>query len=362
MGRDGSVNSALESVLRSDLLPNLLGLLQAIPALKMVSPAILQVRVIIDASIVQGELRWRLKRRRKPDARTALHESLACGVLVGYAPHYLEDEIHEHAERLAAETGTSVADVHREWAGFRGNLCFYTARARVHENHVDTDDSPYLDTMEEIAAQAIYSPDRHFLQSDLPLIRISFDTTLQKYARASVVRVGMVVGSSVPMAIGIEGVLALARILPRLVAAAKRLPPAAQLLIVAAAVAAVAHPKARAKLIELWKQLIAVLGPAVSDLLMQWFEHYAAASKEADATQQEIEGLLPPMQSRPLIAHARAICLAARRPLRVDEIVTAAISNGYVPRSERSHIYLRRVLRADSCFTEMNGAWAMTSR
>jgi hypothetical protein len=33
--------------------------------------------------------------------RTALHEVLACGVLVAYAPHFLESEIEEHAIRIA---------------------------------------------------------------------------------------------------------------------------------------------------------------------------------------------------------------------------------------------------------------------
>jgi hypothetical protein len=82
-------------------------------------PQIFQLRVVIDANIVQGELRWRLKSRRKPGARSALHEVLECGVLVAYAPYFLENEIREHAPRLARETKTSLADVYREWKDFR---------------------------------------------------------------------------------------------------------------------------------------------------------------------------------------------------------------------------------------------------
>jgi predicted nucleic acid-binding protein len=163
-----SASWRLGDILRSDLLPYLAGLIQTLPSLRTLFPQILQLRVVIDANIVQGELRWRLKSRRKPGARSALHEVLECGVLVAYAPHFLENEIRKHAPRLARETKTSLADVHREWKDFRKYICFYTAqiRARVDMNRTDPDDVAYIDTMEEIAARAIYTRDRDFLRDN----------------------------------------------------------------------------------------------------------------------------------------------------------------------------------------------------
>jgi hypothetical protein len=95
----------------------------------------------------------------------------------------LEDEIREHALHLAAETKTTLADVHREWKEFRKLLCFYTARAsaKTDVSRLDPDDTAYVDTMEEFAARAFYTRDRDFLQISTPIVLVSIDTTLQRY-------------------------------------------------------------------------------------------------------------------------------------------------------------------------------------
>jgi len=155
----------LDAFLRSDLLPHLLGLIQAFPSLRPLFPQILQVRVVIDANIVQGELRWRLKSRKRKDARSALQEVLACGILVAYAPHFLEEEIIEHAPRIAAETRRTLEEVLLEWEDLRAHIFFYTAQAKaeIDVSRADPDDVPYIDTMEQIASQAIYTRDRDFV-------------------------------------------------------------------------------------------------------------------------------------------------------------------------------------------------------
>jgi len=49
--------------------------------------------MVMDASAIQGELRWRLRRRAKPAARTGLHEAIEAGVVIAYAPIFLNQEI-----------------------------------------------------------------------------------------------------------------------------------------------------------------------------------------------------------------------------------------------------------------------------
>ena len=67
---EGATNWKLEELLRSDLLPHLVGLVEAFPSFRDLFPQILQLRIVIDANIVQKELRWRLKSRRRQDARS----------------------------------------------------------------------------------------------------------------------------------------------------------------------------------------------------------------------------------------------------------------------------------------------------
>ncbi len=361
MNRSGARSETwnLQELLHSDLLPHLVGLIRAFPSLRAIFPEILQLRVVMDANIVQGELRWRLKSRKKPAARSALHEVLACGVLVAYAPHFLEDEIREHAPRLARETKTTIADVYREWAEFRQYLCFYTARtkAKVDVSNTDPDDVAYIDTIEEIAARAIYTRDRDFLRTTAPVILVAIDTTLQQYARASTVRIGIVMGSSFSMVFGLEAILALGRLLSRLVQGARRLPAAAQVLIVGSIAVAITHPKSRAKLQQVWNSLNRSLTPAVWEAVVQGLDQFVEATSTAEESFQAIREILPPPRRRPLLFHARSVCLAARRPLELDEIVVRVVADGYKPRSQRPHAYLLRKLRSDDRFSETKEGW-----
>ena len=351
----------LQELLRSDLLPHFVGLIGIFPALKTLFPQLLQLRLVIDANIVQSELRWRLKTRKKPGARTALHEVLACGVLVAYAPHFLEREIEEHALRIAIETNSSLEDVQREWSDLRQHLCFYTARvkAQMDVSRTDPDDVAYIDTFEEIGARAIYTRDSDFLRTAAPVITVAIDTTLQQYARASTVRIGIMLGSSVSVAFGFEAALALAGLLSRLVRAARRLPPVVQLLVAASLVVILSHPKPRAKVVELWKFLNEHLSPAIWEAAVAAMYQFAEATTKETETLKLIQEVLPPSRKRSLMLHVRAVCAAARRPLGLDDIVRRVIVDGYKPRSDRPHAYLLRKLRSDQRFVELEDGWVI---
>jgi hypothetical protein len=358
-----SAAPSLPEVLRSDLLPHLVGLIRAFPALRTLFPQLLQLRLVIDANIVQGELRWRLKSRKNRSARTALHEVLACGVLVAYAPHFLEDEIKQHASRLAQETKSSLADVYREWEEFRQLLFFYTARtrSRLDVSRTDPDDVAYIDTLEEIGARAIYTRDSDFLRTSAPIVLVAIDTSLRQYARASTVRIALVMGSSISIAFGFEALLALGQLLSKLVRAGRRLPPSVQLLVVGSIIAVLAHPKSRAKLNTLWKQLNEHVGERTWELFVGALYQFADATAKEREAYNTIQEVLPPAKKRPLLSHARAVCAASRKPLVLNEIVRRVIENGYTPRSDKPHTYLRRKLRSDSSFAESARGWELRS-
>ena len=89
---------------------------------------------------------------------------------------------------------------------------------------------------------------------------------------------------------------------------------------------------------------------------------FAEATKTAEAAHREIEILVPAALRRPLIAHARAVCLASARPLSEEPILRKAQTNGYVSRNGGSSGYLRRLLRADAEFVESATGWSHKRR
>ena len=359
------MGSKIAKVLRADLLPNLVTILESFPALRPMLPQVLQLAVVIDANVVYGELRWRLKNRPRPDLRSSLEEALASRVLIAYAPHHLDDEIHEHMEEIAADTKQPVEAVALEWKAFRPFIHFHTGRKGAGGKLSDPEDVAYLDTLQEVAARGIYTRDTHFQDSAAPLIFVAMDirnpmdVALRRYARATAVRVGLSMGSSFSAVVSVEALITTGRLLKALSADFKRMSPAAQLLILAGIGTVLLHPKSRAKLKEMWMTFQETVRPLLWDTVVDAMYAFAEATETAEAAHREIEVLLPPARRRPLIAHARAVCLASARPLTEEIILRKAQTNGYVSQNGGSVIYLRRLLRADAEFVETAAGWSV---
>ena len=152
--------------------------------------------------------------------------------------------------------------------------------------------------------------------------------------------------------------LALGRLIGKLLQVAKCLSPAAQILILTTIAAVVAHPKSRAKLMALWDSLNKSLRPAMFEAIVECMYQLAEATSTAQETYQSVDRLLPPNRRRPLLSHARSVCLVAKKPLALEELVQRIIASGYSPRSERPHSYLLRKLRSNSEFFETEtGNW-----
>ncbi len=105
----------LKDVFRSDKLPTLLNLAQSISAFTPLMRGFVKFRIVLDASAAQEHLRWLLGKRTNPSATTSIHEAILSGVVVAFAPSYIEGEIIEHEEEIATDTGTTTAEVRRLW-------------------------------------------------------------------------------------------------------------------------------------------------------------------------------------------------------------------------------------------------------
>lgn len=370
MGTDPTLNDGLnpqqtrrlrlDTLVRSDCLPELLRL-ASLPAFAPLLKNVVQIRVVLDAHVAQQELRWRLGRRRNPSARTRLHVAIAAGVIVPFAPPFLDGEIEEHVHEIADATRTSVADVRREWQEFRKLVHFYAPRhqLRFSGNVVDVDDVQYIAAANELGVP-IYSTDRHYRQMNAPVISVAIATTLQSYARASSVRIAVMVGSTFSVTLSFEAIAAVCRALKRVARWFDELHPAVQLTVVAAAIVAFAHPQSRTKLAAVWQWIKTTATPpvlqAIADIAVQFVE----ANRAADAAYAEIQSSLPRQRKRSAMMHARAVCLVAKHPLSIAEMERRIRAGGYISRARDFRNYLRRMLRSSGQFIQVGtGLWAL---
>ena len=359
----GGLCPNLEDLLRSDLLPKLVALLDSFPSLKPLFPKLLQLRLVADANRVRAELYWRLRKRRNPANRSSLHESIDAGVVVFFVPEHAKWEIEKHYEDIARQARTTIAEVKQEWAQFQKSLRFYAPKMRpsTTQTYADLDDFPYLATCLELDAQAIYTMDRHLAAMGAPVVSVLIDTHLRDYARASAVQIAVGIGSSVSFVVGRDFLQGLYKLLVRCVKAIRRLPPAAQIGLAAAGVICVAHPKSRARLKKGWNTLknsevLLALGDALADFAVQVTD----SAEKAEINYQILQATLPGKEKRPLLMHARAVCTAAASPLTLVEMERQIRLGGYVSRSQTFRQYLRRVLRTDRSFVEVRpGRWAI---
>lgn len=290
----------LEKIFRSDFLPQLVSLLDLVPSLKPLFPKLLQVRLVVDANRVRGELYWRLRKRRDASHRTALHEAIMAGVIVPYVPDYLNHEIEEHYEGIAEQTRRSVQEVRHEWKEFKKHLVFYAPKGGplAGEIYADVEDFPYLAAWRELDARAIYTTDPHLERMGAPVISVLIDTRLRDYARKTTVQMAVGFGSSVSIMFGIQSLQGLYRLLTKILASFQRLPPAAQLTIVGTATICILHPRSRAKMKEIWiSWKTSPVTLALCDALLEFAGQYADATAGAKENYEALQAQVPVAES-----------------------------------------------------------------
>src|ERR1700722_5500708 len=131
---------------QSDALRGFRRLVVHLPGFREAFGDLVQFRFVIDASVVQKELRWRVRSRRQPDARSGLHEVMDSGTILAFAPLALKQEIEEHIEDISRDTGVPVSRVREEWLKFQSQLNFFEPDSVSEKrlNCIDPDDVPYI--------------------------------------------------------------------------------------------------------------------------------------------------------------------------------------------------------------------------
>lgn len=322
---------------------------------------VVQVFAIVDANVIQGELRWRLGRREKPEARSGLEEALDAGVFVLIAPNFLKVEIDKYLPTIAHETGRTPAEAQEEWNAVQRKLHFYEPSSRrCDQQEIDPKDVPYLNASVELGLP-VYTRDKDFLRMGTPVLWACIDTACRDHARATSVTLGFTAGSTFSLTIGAEAFRAAIRGVNRLYLAFRKQPAWFQFAVAGTLAAIAIHPRSRAKIMEIWqsasKSASALKGPLLGAFL-DVMKEVASAQATAHRTKREIESSLPMSKKTPALVYARRVCLVANTPISTAEIVRRMKSAGYVPRGGRPEDYLKRLLRENREFIRSpDGTW-----
>jgi hypothetical protein len=307
----------LKQVFRSDKLQTLLSLASSISGTSPLLREFVRFTIVLDASSAQEHLRWLLGKRTNPSATTAIHEAIVSGVVIAFAPSYIDREIAEHQHKIAADTHTTSAEVRDQWLIMRESLQLYPLDKIPEEvlQLVDDKDEPYRIVRQQLGARAILTRDAHFKKMGEPAVTERIDVLLRDYARASTVKIGVVIGSGMVFTISVEMVGLLLRTIKVIAQLVRAQSPATQTAIVCGAMLLAIHPKLRSKFLHAWRQCAPAISKGVVELVYPLAVEAAQAAQETTQFLHEIESKLPPPVKRKLIMHARAVSIIAKRPL-----------------------------------------------
>lgn len=219
------------------------------PALLQTIQQFAQFRVVVDANVVAQDLIHKVK---FPDrGNTALQELIQSSVLEVHAPRWLEQDLASAIPQIAKQQDLSEQRLWDSWPWYREalkwneELCDAPASAEI-----DPKDVPYVVLQKTIGAVGILSHDRHIKKMGGNPLTFEFIMTMRKYARASVVDVGIRVSGVMLGTIAIGVIQAL---FSAISTGISRLPSWLKIALVIAAVVAVLHPRTRIWIAEQWR-------------------------------------------------------------------------------------------------------------
>jgi|HubBroStandDraft_4_1064222.scaffolds.fasta_scaffold10552_5 hypothetical protein len=346
-------------IIRSDTLPELRRVLEKLPALREYLGDVLRVVLVLDACCVQSELRWRLGSRKNPAARTYLHEAMVSGVVVAFAPNFLEIEIQKYIPKIAEDEGVPIDRVQEEWREFKALISFYEPTpSKQPGSAVDPKDIDYVQVLDQVNGDFVYTSDSDFLRMGARVMPSGLDRVLRDYARATTVILTVKIGSGFAMVVGGHVVYALASLIADMV---RKLPPILKVPLAACAAITLLHPDSRKRIIEFTQKLSGnVRVGFTSALSSSALRALAEDASLAASSRKAVLDVLPLKKGSPAIAFAHRVCQRAQGPLSHTQVAEQVKASGYVSRSRNFPVYVRQILRKDSRFSlTPEGLWAL---
>jgi hypothetical protein len=345
----------------SDVLRTLLDLREEFPFFRQLLGDIIRTVMVLDASAIQRELRWRLGSRTNPTARTCLHEAIDSGVVIAFAPFFLKQEIEKYLPSIASKTGVTLETATAEWQRVQSLIRFYAPTGDGTKFAVvDPKDSDYALTAAELGADFVRTTDLDFSRMGVPNIGPELDPVLRDYARATSILVTVKLGSGFAVTFGIHAFIEMIRGVAEII---RQLPPVARLIIVVGVAFVLLRPTSREKLIQWAKGLCQRLQetkPVLVSISREAVKHLAEAARTSRTTCEVIKSRLPVRGKQTALSYVRLVCLRTEEPLAVDEIARRVLVSGYVSRSKTFTAYVRRLLMRDGRFVaNAEGLWML---
>jgi hypothetical protein len=285
----------------SDNLATLRELIRRYPVLAQHLGEPKTVRLVLDASVLVADVRWIVKKRKDPKARTALQEILASGLLVASAPTYLEEEMRSQLAAVARDEGLSREALYATWAGYRGAITFYEASAPAAgdtSHGFDPKDVPYLETYFAVGAGGIMTSDPHLKTMGAHTVSFDVSVKLQMYARDESVDLTLRVGGLLLGTFTFACAIGLGQLLVAAIKSFVRLPAGVQILVLGSLIAVLLHQPTRDRLVKL---LVASAGALTTGfhtfmpVFLQLAEEATQRRESARTRWSEIEPQLLPL-------------------------------------------------------------------
>ena len=241
-----SIEKYLHSI-KSDDLSNLRSLLDKYGAFLSSIAPIFQLKVIVDANVIIGDLIWLTKHRKKRNAQTALQELIKAETVIAHAPTILEVEVKKHLSAVAKKYGINEEYLQAEWQSY-ANCIEFTDVPNVSSPLVaavrDPNDIPYL-TLQRATSAPIYTRDKDIPAMGGATVNYTVIAKLQEYSRSAAVEYTIKSQGIVIAVISGKIVEQLFSFVRSLTAGAKKLPSWVWLFAGATVVIALLNPKIR---------------------------------------------------------------------------------------------------------------------
>lgn len=350
--------------IRSDILDGIRGFAELFPPLERILGKPIRVRVIVDACIINSELRWLLGKRRNSEARTNLQELIDSGTLIAYAPDFLEEELKEHYPEIASEVGVSTDEVHQEWLRYKSRLKLFTPQSKLPKRTTisDKDDIQYGVAFHEVAANALLTEDKGFDESGIPVISKELVIELRNYSRGSAPHFALFYGGAMLGLVAGSALEDLIKITPELIQQIGNIPKPVKLICLLAVLIVILHPKSRNAIV----QALSVFFQDAADSLLwasdEFGDYLQRASEQKNNAELALErvnlGNLKP--DAPLWRHAIMILIERKKPISIERLSELVIESGYTSESKDFTGYLERVMRKKPHFIQYpDGRWGL---
>jgi hypothetical protein len=362
-GQQQSTNSDLPIL--SDNLSGLREVFGAFPVLAEQLGDPKNLRLVLDANIVIAEVRWLVKKRRDPTARTSLQEAVASGTLVAFAPTFLDDEMRRQLSDVAEDERLSYPALLDAWELYKTALIFYDAALPVcapGSDAVDPKDFPYVETYLAIGAAAIMTSDPHLQRMGARTVGSEISVKMRTYGRDASIDLTLRTGGVLVATAIIAGTIGLAKTAVNMATLVSHLPRSLQALVVLALVGLIAYRPTREALVRGLRrtqigisEAFGVTTPLFLDLIRESRNRRASA----ELAWSEIEPLIP-LRKVGLAAQTLAICAEAGRPLTGQEISARLKRVGVRTTARTFPKYLQQILRGHPLLMRTDdGSWVV---